>query len=155
MTFLWLLRFGSVLAHWESVRKFIWWLGKRLALLTWVWIMKYVALWVAGSHFVTTSGDRELEINIKGRVKGQIVYGFGDTIYPLNQNKQKKITIFLKFLIMVSSGKLTWVFYKLQQIEWERLQISSRKFEIPREHFMQRWPQYRKKWYGPNRSRRY
>ena len=23
--------------------------------------------------------------------------------------------------------------------EWERLEISSRKFEIPREHFMQRW----------------
>ena len=26
-------------------------------------------------------------------------------------------------------------------IEWERLQISSRKLEIPREHFMQRWAQ--------------
>ena len=24
--------------------------------------------------------------------------------------------------------------------EWERLEISSRKLEIPREHFMQRWP---------------
>ena len=24
-------------------------------------------------------------------------------------------------------------------IEWERLEISSRKLEIPREHFMQRW----------------
>ena len=23
--------------------------------------------------------------------------------------------------------------------EWERLDISSRKFEIPRDHFMQRW----------------
>lgn len=58
MTFPWLLRFGSVLAHWESVRKFIWRLGKRLALFTWVWIMKYVTLWVAGSHFVTTSGTQ-------------------------------------------------------------------------------------------------
>ena len=28
-------------------------------------------------------------------------------------------------------------------IEWERLQISSRKLEIPREYFMQRWDQYR------------
>ena len=28
-------------------------------------------------------------------------------------------------------------------IEWERLEISSRKLEIPREHFMQRWAQYR------------
>ena len=26
-------------------------------------------------------------------------------------------------------------------IEWERLEISSRKSEIPREHFMQRWGQ--------------
>ena len=26
-----------------------------------------------------------------------------------------------------------------QTIEWERLEISSRKLEIPREHFMQRW----------------
>ena len=26
-------------------------------------------------------------------------------------------------------------------IEWERLEISSRKFEIPREHSMQRWAQ--------------
>ena len=24
-------------------------------------------------------------------------------------------------------------------IEWERLEIASRKLEIPREHFMQRW----------------
>ena len=27
--------------------------------------------------------------------------------------------------------------------EWERLEISSRKLEIPREHFMQRWAQNR------------
>ena len=26
-------------------------------------------------------------------------------------------------------------------IEWERLEISSRKLEIPREHFVQRWAQ--------------
>ena len=26
-------------------------------------------------------------------------------------------------------------------IEWERLEIFSRKLEIPREHFMQRWTQ--------------
>ena len=40
-------------------------------------------------------------------------------------------------------------------IEWERLEISSRKLEIPREYFMQRWPQKGQKMYGPNRSRRY
>ena len=28
-----------------------------------------------------------------------------------------------------------------EKIEWERLEISSRKLEIPREHFMQRWTQ--------------
>ena len=28
-----------------------------------------------------------------------------------------------------------------ENIEWERLEISSRKLEIPREHFMQRWAQ--------------
>ena len=26
-----------------------------------------------------------------------------------------------------------------EKTEWERLEISSRKLEIPREHFMQRW----------------
>ena len=28
-----------------------------------------------------------------------------------------------------------------ETMEWERLEISSRKLEIPREHFMQRWAQ--------------
>ena len=28
-----------------------------------------------------------------------------------------------------------------EKIEWERLEISSRKLEIPRKHFMQRWAQ--------------
>ena len=40
-------------------------------------------------------------------------------------------------------------------IEWERLEISSRKSEIPRDHFMQGWLNKGQKWYGPNRSRRY
>ena len=34
-----------------------------------------------------------------------------------------------------------------------RLEISSRKLEIPREHFMQRWHNKGQKWNGPNRSR--
>ena len=37
----------------------------------------------------------------------------------------------------------------------ERLEISSRKLEIPREHFMQNGHNKGQKWYGPNRSRRY
>ena len=28
-----------------------------------------------------------------------------------------------------------------KKLEWERIEISSRKLEIPREHFMQRWAQ--------------
>ena len=39
--------------------------------------------------------------------------------------------------------------------EWEKLEISSRKLEIPREHFMQDGLNKGQKWYGPNRSRRY
>ena len=44
---------------------------------------------------------------------------------------------------------------KRKKIEWERLDISSRKLEISRELFMQRWHNKGQKWYGPNRSRRY
>ena len=28
---------------------------------------------------------------------------------------------------------------EIEETEWERLEISSRKLEIPREHFIQRW----------------
>ena len=34
---------------------------------------------------------------------------------------------------------------KKKTIEWEKLEISSRKLEILREHFMQRWAQLREK----------
>ena len=37
----------------------------------------------------------------------------------------------------------------------ERLEISSRKLEIPKEHFMQRCYNKGQKWYVHNRSRRY
>ena len=37
----------------------------------------------------------------------------------------------------------------------ERLEISSRKLVIPREHFMQKWYNKGQKLYGSNRSRRY
>ena len=39
--------------------------------------------------------------------------------------------------------------------EWERLEISSRKLETPREHFIQNGLDKGQKWYGPNRNRRY
>ena len=37
----------------------------------------------------------------------------------------------------------------------KRLEVSSKKVEIPREHFMQDGLNKGQKWYGPNRSRRY
>ena len=40
-------------------------------------------------------------------------------------------------------------------IEWKRLEISSRKLEITREHFMQNGHNKGKKMYGLNRTRRY
>ena len=42
---------------------------------------------------------------------------------------------------------------KRKTIEWERLEISSRKLEIPKEHFMQRWLDKGQKWYGPNEQK--
>ena len=40
-------------------------------------------------------------------------------------------------------------------IEWERLEISSRKLEIPREISCKDGLNKGQKWYGPKRSRRY
>ena len=41
-----------------------------------------------------------------------------------------------------------------KRTEWERLEISSRKLEIPREHFTQRWTLYKgQNCNGPNRKR--
>ena len=40
-------------------------------------------------------------------------------------------------------------------IKWERLEISLRKLEIPREHFMKDGINKGQKQNGPNRSRRY
>ena len=39
-------------------------------------------------------------------------------------------------------------------MEWERLEVTSRKLEIPKEHFMQRWAQQKTETVRPNRSRR-
>ena len=40
-----------------------------------------------------------------------------------------------------------------ETIEWERLEISSRKLEIQREYFMQNGHNKGQKWYEPSRSR--
>ena len=39
-------------------------------------------------------------------------------------------------------------------IAWERLEMSSRKLEMPREHFMQAGHNKGQKQYGPNKRRR-
>ena len=41
---------------------------------------------------------------------------------------------------------------QIKTIEWEKLEIFSRKLEIPREHFMQDGHNKGQKQYGPNRS---
>ena len=41
------------------------------------------------------------------------------------------------------------------KIEWERLEISSRKLEIPRGFSCKDWHNKGRKHYGPNRSRKY
>ena len=47
-----------------------------------------------------------------------------------------------RFPVQIVSGKGSVVLDETgKTIEWERLEISSRKLEIPREHFMQRWVQ--------------
>ena len=40
-----------------------------------------------------------------------------------------------------------------ETIEWERLEIYSRKLEIPREHFMPKSDSKGQKFYGPNRGK--
>ena len=40
-------------------------------------------------------------------------------------------------------------------IEWKILEISSRKLEIPKEHFKKDGLNKGQKWYGPNRRRKY
>ena len=50
-----------------------------------------------------------------------------------------------KFQRIARRGKKTLLCEQCKQIEenkeWERLEISSRKLEIPRKYFMQRWAQ--------------
>ena len=48
-----------------------------------------------------------------------------------------------EFQRIARRNKKAFLSYKCKEIEktteWERLEISSRKSEIPKEHFMQRW----------------
>ena len=64
-----------------------------------------------------------------------------------------------EFQRIARSGKKASLCDQCKEIEennrMERLEISSRKLEIPRENFMHDWHSKGQKWYGPKRSRRY
>ena len=64
-----------------------------------------------------------------------------------------------EFQRIARRDKKAFLSYQCKEIEENnrigRLEISSRKLEISREHFVQRWLNKGQKWYGPNRSRRY
>ena len=66
-------------------------------------------------------------------------------IYPLNAESQR----------ISGRDKKTFLSEQWKEqrktIHWERLEMSSRKLEITREHVMQRWAHKRQKWYGPER----
>ena len=53
------------------------------------------------------------------------------------QNSKEKQGEIRKASSMISAKK------ERKTIEWERLEISSRRLEIPKEHFIQRWAQQR------------
>ena len=91
--------------------------------------------------------EEALQIPEKRReMKGK---GEKETYTHLNADFQRIARKDKKASSMISAKK------KRETIEWKRLEISSRKLEIPREHFMHRWAHKGQKKYGPNRSRRY
>ena len=78
--------------------------------------------------------EEALQIAVKRReVKGK---GEKERYTHLNAEFQRIARRDKKAFFLVISAKK----YR-KTIEWERLEISSRKLEIPREHCMQRWAQ--------------
>ena len=56
--------------------------------------------------------------------------------------KEKYIHLNAKFQRITRRDKKAFLNEQCKEIEkWERLEISGRKLEIPRDHFMQRWAQ--------------
>ena len=62
-----------------------------------------------------------------------------------NGEKEKYIHLNAEFQRMTRKNKKAFLSDQCKEIEetieWERLAISSRNLEIPRDHFMQRWAQ--------------
>ena len=69
--------------------------------------------------------------------------------------KERYTHLNTEFQRIARRDKKAFLSDQCKETEWERVEISSRKLEIPRELFMQRWVNKGQKWYGPNRSRRY
>ena len=77
--------------------------------------------------------EEALQIAVKRReVKSK---GERERYFHLNAEFQRIARRDKKVSAAISAKKMR------KTIEWERLEISSRKLEIPREHFMQRWAQ--------------
>ena len=59
--------------------------------------------------------------------------------------KERYSRLKAEFQRIARRDKKAFFSYQCKEIKennkWERLEISSRKLEIPREHFMQRWAQ--------------
>ena len=77
--------------------------------------------------------EEAIQLAVKRReVKGK---GEKERYTHLNAEFERIATRDKKAFLMINAKK------QRKTIEWERLQISSRKSEIPKEHFMQRWAQ--------------
>ena len=55
--------------------------------------------------------------------------------------KERYTPLNAEFQRIARRDKKAFLSDQCKEIEWERLEISSRKLEIKREHFMQRWAQ--------------
>ena len=53
--------------------------------------------------------------------------------------KERYTHLNAEFQRIARRAKKAFLSDQCKEIEWERLEISSRKLEIPTEHFMQRW----------------
>ena len=75
------------------------------------------------------------------------------------EERERYIQLNAEFQRIALRDKKAFFSDRCKEIEennkWERLEISLRKLEIAREHFMQRWANKGQRWYRPNRSRRY
>ena len=74
--------------------------------------------------------DEDLQIAVKREAKGN---GGKERYQHLNAELQRIARRDKKAFLSDQCKEIE------ERTEWERLEISSRKLEIPREHFMQRW----------------